>query len=332
MQARYVNDAARGPGWGLLVIRGAQMDAGEACAFSVQRAGDGLHLGSVGWQEAEEVLLPDRVERRGDELFLGVSPAVVDNLDELETYRVILRVEGRPPQCSGLELSAIRYARLVSGDGISVVRPEPEAQPEPVALADPKPLPNPLPTPEPETPPAVPERKKRLLFLLVPGALLAAVSVFLWFWAAPEQASAPLPEQQAEVAPPSLPASPPVRSPKEQARAFLRKGGSPAEALALSRTLPVDTEEGQDAVFLLQESAAEGGSPEAMIRVGRYYDPSDAAPSGTIVKDAEQARLWYDKALQAGAVAVERERLRAWLEGEAAAGSVRAGELLRGMK
>lgn len=332
MQARYVNDAARGPGWGLLVIREARMDAGEACAFSVQRAGDGLHLGSAGWQEAEEVLRPDRVERRGDELLLGVSPAVVDNLDELETYRVILRVEGRPPQCSGLELSAIRYARLASGDGIPVARPEPEAQPEPAALPDPEP--HPVPTPEPETPPAVPERKKRLLFLLVPIALLAAaVSAFLWFSAAPEQASAPLPEQQAEVAPPP-PASPPVRSPKEQAHAFLRKGGSPAEALALSRTLPADTEEGQDAVFLLQESAAEGGDPEAMIRVGRYYDPSDAAPSGTIVKDAEQARLWYDKALQAGAaeVAVERERLRAWLEGEAAAGSVRAGELLRGMK
>lgn len=332
MQARYANDAARGPGWGLLVIREAQIGAGEACAFSVQRAGDGRHLGSAGWQEAEEVLRPDRVERRGDELILGVSPAVVDNLDELETYRLILRVEGRPPQCSGLELSTIRYARLASGDGISVARPEIEERPEPAPEPASEPLPDTLPTPEPEVPPAVPERKKRLLFLFVSGVLLAAAA-FLWFSAAPEQASAPSPEQQAEVAP-SSPASPPVRSPKEQARAFLRKGGSPAEALALSRTLPADTEEGQDAVFLLQEAAAEGGDPEAMIRVARYYDPSDAAPAGTIIKDAEQARLWYDKALQAGAAdaAVERERLRTWLEGEAAAGSVRAGELLRGMK
>ena len=130
---------------------------------------------------------------------------------------------------------------------------------------------------------------------------------------------------------PADPVRPP--SPLDQARALLRDNASPAQALDLARRLVNDAEAdgtAGDAAFLLFETAAEGGQPEAMLRLGGFYDPGETAPRGRILPDAEQAWFWYGKAHEAGLseAAQRKAALRARLETEAAAGSTEARALL----
>lgn len=155
--------------------------------------------------------------------------------------------------------------------------------------------------------------------------------------------SAPLPaspKAEEKATPPSAPPQPApaeTPSPLEQARALLRSGASPQQALELGNRLATDTEadaHAADAAFLLFETAAEGGQPEAMLKLGGFYDPDDAAPKGSIQPDAEQAWIWYGKADAAGqAGAAERKAaLRARLEDRASAGSSEARTLLERLR
>lgn len=121
--------------------------------------------------------------------------------------------------------------------------------------------------------------------------------------------------------------------PLDQARALLRGGASPEQALDLARRLANSAEADAtagDAAFLLFETAAEGGQPEAMLRLGGFYDPAETAPRGSILPDAEQAWFWYGKAHEAGLgeAAQRKAVLRARLEKEAASGSTEARALL----
>lgn len=127
----------------------------------------------------------------------------------------------------------------------------------------------------------------------------------------------------------------PVRSAKEQVREFLRGSGTPAEALTLSQQLPTATPDDQDALFLLMEAAAEGGNAQAMLTVARFYNPADASPSGTIIKDAEQAFNWLTKAKAVPETAAEAAKgldaLRGWLQPRAASDAM-AKSLLEKME
>ena len=55
-----------------------------------------------------------------------------------------------------------------------------------------------------------------------------------------------------------------------------------------------------DGAFLLVEDAAQKGSPEAMMLLGRIYDPSASVSRGTVQPDAAQALIWYGRAASAG--------------------------------
>lgn len=113
-----------------------------------------------------------------------------------------------------------------------------------------------------------------------------------------------------------------ARSAKEQVRDFLRGSGTPADALALSKQLPTASVDDQDALFLLMEAAADGGNAEAMLTVARFYNPADASPSGTIIKDAEQAFIWFGKAKATPETSAEAAKglasLREWLQARVA--------------
>lgn len=113
-----------------------------------------------------------------------------------------------------------------------------------------------------------------------------------------------------------------ARSAKEQVRDFLRGSGTPADALSLSKQLPTASVDDQDALFLLMEAAADGGNAEAMLTVARFYNPADASPSGTIIKDAEQAFIWLSKAKATPEMSAEAAKglasLREWLQARVA--------------
>jgi hypothetical protein len=138
-----------------------------------------------------------------------------------------------------------------------------------------------------------------------------------------------LPPKKEAIPTPPPPSYTPDAPVLEQARKALREGITPAEAVVLAGSLP-ESPERADAAFLLLEYAADSGHAEAALAVGRYYDPTDKEPSGTIRKNPETAYVWYRDALTGGQ---EKARphlaeLRRWVEEQAKEGSFEARELL----
>ena len=116
----------------------------------------------------------------------------------------------------------------------------------------------------------------------------------------------------------------------EQVREAMRKGIDPDSALAMAKSLP-DQPERADAAFILLEYAAEAENGEAALEVGRYFDPTYAGDSGTIVKDPEVAHDWYQLALSQGLLEadVHLSNLKQWVTKQAAEGSYKARQLLK---
>jgi hypothetical protein len=116
----------------------------------------------------------------------------------------------------------------------------------------------------------------------------------------------------------------------EQVREAMRKGIDPDGALAMAKSLP-DKPERADAAFILLEYAAEAENGEAALEVARYFDPTFAGDSGTIVKDPEVAYDWYQLALSQGLLEadIHISNLRKWVTKQAAEGSYKARELLK---
>jgi hypothetical protein len=116
----------------------------------------------------------------------------------------------------------------------------------------------------------------------------------------------------------------------EQVREAMRKGIDPDGALAMAKTLP-DKPERADAAFILLEYAAEAKNGEAALEVARYFDPTYAGDSGTIVKDPEVAYDWYQLALSEGFFEAEIHisNLKQWVTKQADDGSYQARELLK---
>ena len=116
----------------------------------------------------------------------------------------------------------------------------------------------------------------------------------------------------------------------EQVREAMRKGIDPDGALAMAKTLP-DKPERADAAFILLEYAAEAKNGEAALEVARYFDPTYAGDSGTIVKDPEVAHDWYQLALAKGLLEadIHLSNLKQWVTKQAAEGSYKARQLLK---
>ena len=138
-----------------------------------------------------------------------------------------------------------------------------------------------------------------------------------------------LPPKKEAIPPPPPPSYTPDAPVLEQARQALREGITPEAALALAKSLP-ESPERADAAFLLLEFAADAGNPEAALAVGRYYDPTDETPSGTIRKNPETAYGWYRDALKGGQENAKANlaQLHSWVEKQAGEGSHEARELL----
>ena len=151
MRASISADTGRGPGNGIIEI----FDAGNVSepGFTLLRASDGKCLGPRGWQESETLLTPDAWDNDGGSLRLAVGPAVVDEVDNLDAYRISLRGVG---SCA-LAVTSLVYSNIAGGHGMGAgapltpppaPAPEPAPEPEPV-LESPEP---PLAFEEPQAP------------------------------------------------------------------------------------------------------------------------------------------------------------------------------------
>ena len=331
MRASIMADSGRGPGNGIIEI----FDAGSVNdpGFTLLRASDGKCLGPRGWQESETLLTPDAWDNDGGSLRLAVGPAVVDEVDNLDAYRISLRGVG---SCA-LAVKSLVYSHIAGGHGMGAATPvAPAPQPAPVA---PQPEPEPvLESPEPplafEEPQPAPQLEdplvmnsqqpeksgsKTWLIVLIVLALLAAGAAAWWFLLRePEKAPLPTPpaqEQNAEKPQTPEPEKPkpadnapqkdaeaakPALSPLASAREQLRGQALPDVSLGMAKPLrKADaTPEETDAAFLLLEDAAQKGDAEAMFLVGQFYDPASTLPRGSIPADLTQAKRWYDQAAQ----------------------------------
>ena len=143
----------------------------------------------------------------------------------------------------------------------------------------------------------------------------------------PRMANQPPKKEEPEPITPSYTPDAPLL---EQVREAMRKGIDPDGALAMAKTLP-DKPERADAAFILLEYAAEAQNGEAALEVARYFDPTYAGDSGTIVKDPEVAYDWYQLALSEGLFEAEIHisNLKQWVTKKADDGSYQARQLLK---
>ena len=117
MRASISGDTGRGPGNGVIEI----FDAGSVSdpGFTLLRASDGKCLGPRGWQESETLLTPDAWDNDGGSLRLAVGPAVVDEVDNLDAYRISLRGVG---SCA-LAVKSLVYSHIAGGHGMGAATP-----------------------------------------------------------------------------------------------------------------------------------------------------------------------------------------------------------------
>lgn len=343
MRATITADPSRGPGYGIIEIH----DAGNVIdpVFVLRRGSDGKTLSGGGWQESESALTPDAWDNDGGSLRLSVGPAVVDEMDNLDAYRLSLPGAG----VCVLVLRDLVYSHISGGQGVGVYAPPaPEAEapvetvtePEPVAEEETPPEPV-LPSVVGEPPLEMPEERKGkkggkggllagalLLLLLIGGAV--------WWFALRAPEKPPLPPAPAADQNRTVPAASAEKSPLAAAREQLRGEARPEMSLALAKPMRKDGAgaEESDAAFLLLEDAAQKGNAEAMLLVGQFYDPLSPLPRGSIPVDMSQAKHWYEQAAQKGRTEAAKalDALRAHARDEAAKGNTEAQNLLQNWK
>ena len=361
MRASIMADSGRGPGNGIIEI----FDAGSVSdpGFTLLRASDGKCLGPRGWQESETLLTPDAWDNDGGSLRLAVGPAVVDEVDNLDAYRISLRGVG---SCA-LAVKSLVYSYIAGGHGMGAATPVSPA-PQPVPAPAPEPVvesPEPplafeepqQPAPQLEDPLTMntqqPEKSggKGMLVALLVLALVAAGAAAWWFLLRePEKAPLPTPPAQTENAdkpqnsdqtqpkPAEAPkqgadAAKPALTPLASAREQLRGQALPDVSLAMAKPLrKADaTPEETDAAFLLLEDAAQKGDAEAMFLVGQFYDPASTLPRGSIPADLTQAKRWYDQAVQKAQPQAKAalDKLKEYARGLEAKGDAEARSLLQ---
>ena len=265
MRASIMADSGRGPGNGIIEI----FDAGSVNdpGFTLLRASDGKCLGPRGWQESETLLTPDAWDNDGGSLRLAVGPAVVDEVDNLDAYRISLRGVG---SCA-LAVKSLVYSHIAGGHGMGAATPVAPA-PQPVPTPAPEPVvesPEPplafeepqQPAPQLETPLEMntqqPEKSggKGMLVALLVLALVAAGAAAWWFLLRePEKDPLPTPPAQTEnagkpqttdQAPPKPAEAPkqgadaakPALTPLASAREQLRGQALPDVSLAMAKPL-----------------------------------------------------------------------------------------------
>ena len=362
MRASISADSGRGPGNGVIEI----FDAGSVSdpGFTLLRASDGKCLGPRGWQESETLLTPDAWDNDGGSLRLAVGPAVVDEVDNLDAYRISLRGVG---SCA-LAVKSLVYSNIAGGHGMGAgapltpppaPAPEPAPEPEPV-LESPEP---PLAFEEPQAPQqqeaplemASKEEGKSggkagLVLLLVLAAIAAGVAAWWFLLREPEKAPLPTPPaqtqnadkpQNSDQAQPKTADAPkqgadaakPALTPLASAREQLRGQALPDVSLAMAKPLrkAEATPEETDAAFLLLEDAAQKGDAESMFLVGQFYDPASTLPRGSIPADLTQAKRWYDQAVQKGRPQAKAalDKLKEYARGLEAKGDAEARALLQ---
>ncbi len=189
MPANFIPDPHNGPGHG--IISASPFQCETAPTFALINASNKLSLSLEGWQSAEVFLEPTAWDCENDLLRLAVGPQVVDNLDILDMYKLIIKDASGKVSSFNLAIDDIIQSHMAGGDGIGVAAPaaavvaasmvEPEPEPEPEPQPEPEPAPQPEPLPE-VTMPAGEQKKSALPLILGICILCALLGAGLWWY------------------------------------------------------------------------------------------------------------------------------------------------------
>src|SRR5262245_56364109 len=179
---------------GHAILRVSELEAApDGLALSIQRQqGPDSHLADDGWRRTEAWLMPERVERRRDQLEFHLGPEICDRLAGIATLRVRVKepdigVVGTTVVAwpAMLTSGALDPSRRPSDDTVRLRRARLAAAPPPQPAPEPTPEPPPVFTPPPRPElrasraldPAPPKSSGRAGWLLVALLFVAVVGV-----------------------------------------------------------------------------------------------------------------------------------------------------------
>ena len=318
------------PDPGHAILRVTELDAApDGLALSIQRQqGPDSHLADDGWRRTEAWLLPERVERRRNQLEFHLGPEICDRLAGIATVRVRVK----EPDIGVVGTTVVAWpAMLTSGaldpsskrydDTVQLrKRKQAEAAPPPPP-PPPEPEPAPQPTPEPPAPPFTmaprpelratrdlgrPERSSRTGWLIAALVLVALAGGGYHLYTTYFQKPAPIVAGKPPPPPPPVPAAAanaPGKSVRDIVGEYLATKPTPEAMLARAR----DYAKADDtaAAFLVFRRAAETGNVPAQIELAAFYDPLSRKAGFT--PDAPRAADWYERAALAGSPEAQRK-------------------------
>jgi len=365
MAARIEQRDEQAAGFATLHLSGTAPAGGGALRLSVASPGGGGMVwldpsksGAAAWSTAETWFDVSPASEPGSDLSVDLGPAITWHLEPFKPYALGLRAGDGPVQNERLSWISMRLPSTPPPVLAPEVEPVAEPEPDPLEAFAGMAEAEPVSESEPGTPTREAARRGGIVWWpIVAAAVLVAVGAAAWFFLSGDPEEAQVAETPAaEAAPDPEPASPAAAAAPEAAgvpltvdgaRAYLRDAApTPAEALAEAQRF---TEAGHHAAaFLLVKHAARGGSAQAALDMGRYYDPAshDAALGVVAQPDALTAADWFERAAKGGNVpAMSRlgemlqsgetnvpdapEQAVFWLRKAAEAGDTKAQELLQ---
>ncbi len=161
MPAKFIPDMNQGPGHGIIIAQPiiCQTDP----SFVLYRSSDKLCLSPNGWQSAEVFLQPKAWDCHEHIVRLAVDESVVNHLDKLNTYRLIIK-DDFVKESFTLVIEDIIHNGMDGGFGLGVAPNETQEivrKVEEKEISNPVPAqPAPVPVPEPEPQSTLEEKKE----------------------------------------------------------------------------------------------------------------------------------------------------------------------------
>ena len=311
------------PGGYALIHVSAPMAEGDRDLAFERPGSDKPYLGPNGWQTQAVTLQADAVLAGPTQTTLKIGPDIVDQIDE--DWRILIRLPGIDFESTLFWPAITRSGRtqrttaLAPGEQTTLSQKHTPLKRAPAAAPDPapEPAPEPIPVTSVHAGAASPPRPGHARVLA--GALLALVlllcagGAFWWFQTRPagEASGSPAnivaappdsaPAANVETAERTAPARPAQVSPAERKAELQRlaQSGSPGDLYAFGRqSLQAgDRETGYLAVDIAQQR----GHGEAMMQVGRWYDPRHHGADRMFSRpNSEQAARYYKRAYETG--------------------------------
>ncbi len=189
MPAQFTTDPNLGAGYGIITV--PEIHCETQPSFALYRASDGLCLTPTGWQNAEIFLQPNNWDCDTNALRLSVDASIVDHLDALDTYKILIKHDTNDAIAQPLIIQDIVYSSMHGGQGLGLI------EEKDIHSTEPKTLPEPLPEPKVEEPMQVEEpvqveeplpeiipvqKKSSLPIILLILLILLLIGAGLWWY------------------------------------------------------------------------------------------------------------------------------------------------------